>query len=217
MIKRYMVWDMDGTLIDSMDMWNNLTDEYLESQGIAASEYVDLGERLETLSLSEGAVLLAERFPHLGQPSEIAGQINDLLAHHYREHLPLKPGVEEALNILSVQKVHMCVASATPQSLIQSCLARLGVLHYFDFILSCESLNTSKREPRIYWEAAHRWEVNPGEVAVCEDAYHALETAQAAGFYTVAVFDKASSHQWQACVNLADECITDMRSAFAMT
>lgn len=207
MLKRYVVWDMDGTLIDSMEMWTNLVGEYLESQDISPVDHAQLVKQLDMLTVSEGTALLSQHFPRLGSPRAIEQQIDALLERHYREDLVLKPGVEQALRCLSRKDVHMCVASATAEPLIQACLARLGVLHHFDFLLSCETLQTSKREPRIYLEAAKRWAAKPSDIAVCEDAYHALETAHKAGFYTVAVFDQSNANQWADCLKIADESI----------
>ena len=99
----------------------------------------------------------------------------------------------------------MAVATATAEPLIEACLKRLGVIDCFEFILSCESLGTSKREPMIYLESARRFDAAPSEVAVYEDAFYAAETAKKAGFYLVAVYDDEEDENWEKICSLADE------------
>ena len=100
----------------------------------------------------------------------------------------------------------MCVASATARPLMEACLDRLGVLDYFDFLLSCEEVGWGKDRPDVYHEAARRLGASPGEIAVFEDALGAAKTAKAAGFYVVAVRD-GGTQPWEELKNLADEAM----------
>lgn len=100
----------------------------------------------------------------------------------------------------------MCVASVTAEYLIKACLERLGVLDCFDFILSCENMDTGKNSPQIYMEAAERFRAAPAEIAVYEDALYAIETAKKANFFVVAVPDDSmTEEQWIQISRTADE------------
>ncbi|WRS28498.1 HAD family phosphatase [Oscillospiraceae bacterium MB08-C2-2] len=207
MHKPFAIFDMDGTLIDSMQLWRSLGQEYLESKGITEG-LESIREEMRPLTMSESAALFVARFGLLVSPQAAADEMNHIMDAHYRKDIPLKPGVREHLERLRQAGVRMCVASATAQHLMEVCLQRLGVLSYFEFVLSCESMGTSKREPDIYLEAASRLGTLPSEMAVYEDALYAIETAKKANFYVVAVYDTEEDDHWDQICRLADETIT---------
>lgn len=204
MNKKYAIFDMDGTLIDSMGIWQNLGREYLHLKGITEN-VEDIIEEIAPMTVSESAVLFVERFALHGGAERVAKEMNDIMENHYKNDIPLKKGVKGHLELLKESGVRMCVASATPEPLMKACLGRLGILSYFECILSCETMNTSKREPEIYLEAARRFQTQPDETAVYEDAKYAIETAKKAGFHVVAVYDEEAKKHWTQICKIADE------------
>ena len=181
MDKKYAIFDMDGTLIDSMVFWKNLATEYLTSKGILQIP-ADILEQIKPMTMSESAALFRREF---GLTGDVEAQMNEMMEDHYRNDIPLKPGAWEYLENLHRQGVRMCVASATAEHLMESCLTRLGVRQYFEFLLSCETVGAGKRSPLVYQESARRLGTVPGEIAVYEDALYAVQTAKAAGFHVV--------------------------------
>ena len=103
----------------------------------------------------------------------------------------------------------MCVASATAEPLMEACLSRLGVAHYFQFLLSCETVGAGKSRPDVYFTAAERLGARPEEIAVYEDALYAARTAKEAGFYVVGIYDDSASEHWDELKELADEWIKE--------
>lgn len=204
MDKAYAIFDMDGTLIDSMVIWSNLGREYLTSRGVTENLDTILDE-VRTLTMTESAEMFITRFHLPGTPETVAGEMYAIMEGHYRRDIPLKKGVLAHLQELKSRGVRMCVATATEETLVRACLSRLRVLEYFSFVLSCETLHTTKRLPDIYLEAAKRMGAAPGEVAVYEDAIHAAQTAKRAGFYLVGVYDREEDHQWAELSALSDE------------
>ena len=101
----------------------------------------------------------------------------------------------------------MCVASATAERLMESCLSRLGIRNYFEFLLSCETVGAGKRSPLVYHESAKRLQAAPTEIAVYEDALYAVQTAKDAGYYVVGVYDDSAAKNWQIIERQADETI----------
>ena len=202
MDKRFAIFDMDGTLIDSMIFWKNLASEYLSSKGVKSIP-VDIPERIKSMTMSESAALFRQEFGLHGAEAEM----NAMMEAHYRNDIPLKPGVREYLERLCGKGVRMCVASATAEHLMEACLSRLGVRNCFEFLLSCEAVGAGKRSPLVYHKSAKRLNAVPAEIAVYEDALYAVQTAKDAGFYVVGVYDSSAAKDWQTIEKIADEII----------
>ena len=209
MDKKYAIFDMDGTLIHSMVFWKNLATEYLTSKGILQIP-ADILEQIKPMTMSESTALFRREF---GLTGDVEAQMNEMMEDHYRNDIPLKPGVWEYLENLHRQGVRMCVASATAEHLMENCLTRLGVREHFEFLLSCETVGAGKRSPLVYHEAARRLEAAPREIAVYEDALYAVQTAKAAGFHVVGVYDDSAADSWQAIEQESDEVILNWEEA----
>ena len=177
MDKAYAIFDMDGTLVDSLPMWRNLATDYLGQKGLTPTR--ELLEAIRPMTLSQSAELFRQTFGLSGDPeAEMTAMIHDA----YHSTIPLLPGVRAYLEELRCRGVRMCVASATAKPLMEACLTRLGVRDCFAFLLSCEEVGRGKDSPAVYLEAARRLGAKPEEIAVFEDDPMALETARRAGF-----------------------------------
>ena len=207
MDKRFAIFDMDGTLVDSMGYWHRLAEDYLVQKGIEDFP-ADFPQRLMSMTMTQGAELMIETFGLSETADKLIDAQHAIMADHYRRDIPLKPGVRAYLQRLQEQGVQMCVASATAEPLMEACLTRLDVRDYFRFILSCESIGVSKERPDIYHLAAQQFGAKPGEIAVFEDALHAVKTAKGAGYYVVAVYDENGKDRWKEMKGLADEHMT---------
>ena len=201
MDKKFAIFDMDGTLVDSMVFWKNLASEFLHRKGVQEIPG-DILERIKPMTMSDSAALFQSEFSLNG---DIEAELNTIMDDHYRHDIPLKPGVAEYLHWLQAQGVKLCVASATAEHLMAACLGRLGVLPCFEFLLSCESVGAGKDSPAVYLEAARQLGAQPAEIAVFEDALYAIQTAKNAGFHVVGVYDESAD--WEAVKSIADEII----------
>lgn len=206
MNKQYAIFDMDGTLIDSMPYWKYLGRDYLRSKGIHDNTDAVLAQ-IKTMTMTESAALFIKEFHLPGTPDSVACEMNDMLSEYYLHEIPLKEGVHSYLEALSKRGVRMCVASATNEALMKACLMRLDVLKYFDFLISCESIGSGKSEPDVYHAAAGRMGQNPSDIAVYEDALYAARTAKGAGYYVVGVYDSSEKENWKKMSELADEVL----------
>lgn len=212
MDKAFAIFDMDGTLVDSMGYWRRLGREYLEGKGVAGDIRPVL-RQTKSMTMTESAALFLRVFHLSGTAEQIAADMNAMMEAHYRRDIPLKSRVEAYLSRLRGAGIRMCVASATVKPLMEACLARLGVRQYFEFLLSCEEVGAGKDRPDVFLEAAGRFCAAPSEIAVYEDALHAARTAKAAGFFTVAVYDESGKSEWEELTALADEVISDWSGA----
>lgn len=209
MDKRYVIFDMDGTLVDSMRYWKGLAKEYLEKCGVPDVP-ADIRERIKPMTMEESAQLFIDTFEQVkGTCEEVVSEMNAMMDDHYRLHISLKKGVKQYVEKLAEDGVRMCVASATEIGLMDSCLERLGIRKYFDFLLSCETDGIGKDRPDIYLAAAERFDAAPGDIAVFEDAAYAARTAKDAGFHLVGVYDESTSERWEKVRAIADETVID--------
>lgn len=216
MNKKFAVFDMDGTLVDSMGYWQRMERECLLRRGAKAGPRLEaLIARLKPMTLLDAARIFIAELGFSGTPDRIVAEMNESMRRHYERDVPLKPGVKEYLCGLVRRGAALCTASATDTPLVELCLRRLGVDREFRFLLSCGEVGASKDRPDVYLEAARRLGSVPAETAVFEDSLSALTTAKNAGFYTVAVYDAASAGDWPALQALADECVADWTKAAA--
>lgn len=212
MNKKFAIFDMDGTLINSMDYWCNLGREYLYKYGITEN-IEDILEEVGTKTMSQGSKLFADNFDGLPGVPEIISELRTMIADHYKKDVVTKPGVIEYLEALHNQGVRMCLASATDVNLVVLVMKRLGIDKYFEFMLSCEEIGKGKDEPDIYLEAARRLGCKPEEAAVYEDVFYSANTAKKAGFYTIAVADVNATKEWNSLTAIADEIIIDWKKS----
>lgn len=199
---------MDGTLVDSMSYWKNLAGEFLESKGVVHVRG-EVIEKIKVMTITESAALFIEEFNLTGTPETVAAEMNAMMDEHYRRDIPLKSGVKEYLDSLHEKGVEMCVASATAEHLMEACLNRVGVMKYFKFLLSCETVGAGKHKADVYFEAVKRLQAKPCDTAVYEDAIYAAITAKKAGFYVIGVYDDSAKLRWKDIEDLADEAIME--------
>lgn len=216
MNKKFAIFDMDGTLVDSMGYWQRMEREYLAGRGAPSGPELEaLIARLKPMTLYDAARAFIAELGFSGTPEHVVAEMNGVMRRHYERDVSLKPGAAEYLRRLNRRGAALCTASATSVPLVKLCLRRLGVDREFRFMLSCEEVGASKNRPDVYFEAARRLGSAPAETAVFEDSLSALTTAKNAGFYAVAVYDAASASDWPALRALADECVVDWSKAAA--
>ncbi len=207
MEKKFAIFDMDGTLVDSMGFWNRLADEFLARRG-----FPPLSPELQEESIAltmEGTANLFIREYHLPETAEqICSEINGLMEGHYRSDVPLKPGAAAFLARMKAAGFKMCIASSTAPALLDICLRRLGVRDYFEFLLSCEEVGEGKNQPTVYLEAARRLGGNPENTVIFEDILVAAQTAKGAGFSLCVIYDVNSDAEQEQLKALADRYIT---------
>lgn len=185
-----VLFDIDGTLIDSMPVWDDLGARYLISIGVTPE--ADLGKILYPMTIEEGVGYLKSHYHLPQEPSEIRAGLMNLFARFYREEVPLKEGVAGTLKKLSALRIPMVLTTIGEPELEEAALCRLGVRQFFLHMYVCSDYQTSKKESRIYEIAASDLKLEPGNCLVVEDVLQAIRAANRAGFLTVAVEDAAS-------------------------
>lgn len=204
---RGAIFDADGTLLDSMTIWQELGQRYLATRGIAAEAGLD--DMLSPMSLRESSTYLKQRYHLPDCVEKISADTLAMIQAYYLSEVTLKPGAAAYLAHLRQRRVPMIIATSNDRALVQQTLQRLGAAHCFCGILTCGDLGSSKREPTIYLEAARQLGTRPEETIVFEDALHGILAAGSAGFYTAAVDDVSNLRDRAALRRAADLSITD--------
>ncbi len=206
------IFDMDGTLLDSMFIWDDLGPGMLRDIGITPEE--DLSEKLKVLTLRQGAAYCKERYALPQSVEEIVSLIEGRVEKFYKEEVQAKPGVAKFLSLLKMEGVWMYVATATDRHLAQAALRHAGIDGYFRGIITCQEVGHGKDSPEIYERAMTRLQSNKRDTVVFEDALHAIETAKAAGFRVCAVYDSYAEAEQDKIRALSDYYILSFEDMF---
>lgn len=198
---RGAIFDFDGTLFDSMGIWETAGTDYLASLGITAQ--ADLAKTLHPLSMLQSTVYLQEHYSLPLSLAEIEDGINRIVEDYYLLRTQPKDGVLPFLSALKARGVPMCIATASDRYLVEGALKRCGLLPFFEEIFTCSQLGRSKDEPFIFEHARQYLGTSKAETAVFEDAPHAAKTAKDAGFPVIGIFDAFEPNQ-QALKTIAD-------------
>ena len=187
------IFDFDGTLFDSMFIWNTAGETYLRSIGIEPKE--DLRKVLKTMSLLQSATYIREKYAVELTLEEIMDGINCTVEIFYFYTVQPKEGVITLLEQMKVKGIKMCIATATDRYQVNAALKRCGMEHFFSEIFTCTDVGHGKDEPFIFRKAMDYLGTTRENTVVFEDAYHAAKTAKADGFVTVAVYDSHEEKQ----------------------
>ncbi len=197
---KYAIFDLDGTLLDSSQMWRTLGARYLEFMKKTPRE--GLAEEMSEMTMLEGARYLRRNYDIPFSAEEIMRHITRMIERYYTDEVRLKDGVPKLLAALRSHCVHMCIATASDERLGMKALTRLGVGDFFAGAVSCSNYG-AKTSPDVFLAAADLIYALPEETMVFEDSLHAVKTAKSAGFATAAVKDIAESDQ-EGLKNAAD-------------
>ena len=197
-----VIFDIDGVLLDSMGIWDDLGARYLRSLDKIPEE--GLNKILFSMSMEQGAEYLNEHYGLNKSVKETVEGIGRMLEDYYFYEVLLKPGAKEVLEFLKSKNIKMAAATSSPRTHIEKALSRNGLLGYIDKIYTTSEVGVSKHSPDIYNLAADFLKTKREETLVFEDSLYALKTAKEAGFVTVGVFDEKGESNQAELENQAD-------------
>ena len=200
-----VIFDIDGTLLDSMPVWNHLGERYLQKMGFKEEETEGLSQRISTMPFTEGIRYIKKEYSLDIAEEKIREQLQEMIAGAYCDEIALKAGAKEYLQFLKERGIPCILATAGDASLATVALKRLKVWEEFQGLLLCEEFNTSKREAKIYFLAMERLSLSkPEDVLVFEDVLHAIKSAKQAGFQVCGILDEANREDWEKIQEVAD-------------
>lgn len=195
------IFDLDGTLTDSMHLWDEAPKALVRRYGGQPPE--DLAAALKEMGRREASEYLIATFHMDCTPEKAMDDINELVTAAYRDQVPLKPGADRLLRQLAAMGIPCAVATASEVFQAQAALERLGVWDCFRFAVSCIQYGP-KTGPDVYLEAARRLGGTPERTIVFEDALHAAQTAKRAGFLVAGVYDPSAESDRAALERVCD-------------
>jgi HAD superfamily hydrolase (TIGR01509 family) len=173
------IFDLDGTLLDSLPLWDLLPYQFLEAHNVKINH--EIHKELVSFNLTEAIAYLAKKYSLQGALPDMVMECKNMIRDAYYNTLPLVPYAYEYLSFLQSRKIPMCIATATDYQLSMACLKRNQIESFFSFILTEEDFGKSKSYPAIYIEATKRMQVRPQDCVAFEDAIYAMDSASKAG------------------------------------
>lgn len=182
-----IIFDLDGTLLDSTGMWKEIDKKFFAKRNMEVPP--QYAEEIVHIGLKDSAILTKEKYGIKESVEEILKEWNDASMNMYLYEIPLKPFVVELLEKCKKENIKMAVATANSKELYEPCLKRLNIYHYFDFLGDVNMVNEGKSSVKLYNYVASKLNESPENIAVFEDISIGLKTAYENGYISVAVFD----------------------------
>ena len=184
------IFDIDGTILDSMQFWAKAPEPFLNNIGIELAP--EVGKLTLFMGLPEIADFLKKEYRLDMSVDAIIEGITETIKDYYKYQVQLKEGAERFLTDMKQAGMKITAATFSERYNVENALKRLNALKYFDIILTCTEVGAGKEKPDVYLAAARYMGTLPMHTWVFEDALYALKTAKNAGFKTVGVYDVSS-------------------------
>jgi len=202
--EKHYLFDFDGTLVDSMEVWAGTHIENLKKSNIEVpSDFVETITPLGNYNASKFAISLGLDI----SLEEYLEELSQSLIKAYATRVPLKDNVADTLKRLKKQNIHLHVLTASPHTYVDDCLKKWQVYDLFEKVWSIDDFGLTKGETLIYEKAAQRLNADIKNCTMVDDNYTAIATAKAAGMNTIAIFDKSSASSETALREIADKYI----------
>ncbi|NLK96446.1 MAG: HAD family phosphatase [Clostridiales bacterium] len=199
------IFDLDGTLVNSMWVWEKIDKNYFDYLGIPIPS--NLKDEINHLSFEQTASYFKNRFNIQASIEEIINKWNDMALYEYSNNVLLKDGAFDFIKKLKNNNIKIGLATSNSNILLEAALKNNNIYHYFDSITTSSEVKKSKDNPDIYLLAAKKLGVSPNNCIVFEDIIQGVKGAKLAGMKVVAVYDNYSKHQENDLIKIADKYI----------
>lgn len=180
----YSIFDVDGTILDSMEVWNTLASRYIQSLDRIPEENLD--KIVSKMSLEQSAKYLKNHYKINKSERTIISEVLNLISDFYKYEVKLMPGFKDFISNYDSMNV---IGTSCDEELVKIALNRLGVLNYFEDIITCSKVNKSKDDQEFYLACAGILEQKSENIFVFEDADYCIDVARKARFKVVKIKD----------------------------
>ena len=203
------IFDLDGTLLDSMGVWDDIDTAFLQKRGITVPP--DYADAIAPMTFAETAAYTIERFGLSERPESLMREWRDMAIDIYSNSVELKPYAKELLLTLRERGVPLAVATSATEAVFRPALRRHGIHDLFDVICTSEEAGYGKTRPDVFLLTAKKLGVSPHDCIVFEDILAAIKSAKSVGMTVYGVYDEGSKHDWEEIKRTADGVIYDFR------
>ncbi|MEG0453317.1 MAG: HAD family phosphatase [Coprobacillus sp.] len=183
-----IIFDFDGTLFDSMEIWNHIAYDYLCMKGI---DDPHVNENVANMSMHSALSYIKNYYHITDDISVMKQEAQNLLYNYYAHEIKPKKGAIDFLEYLSSNHIQTVILSASSRQLIEVALSHYQMEKYFDEILCCDELKLDKNNAQIFLLAIEKMKLSKQDVLIVEDAYHAIETAKSMGLNVLGIYDES--------------------------
>ncbi len=211
-----VIFDMDGSLVDSMWIWRHIDIEYMERYGYYISDETvkKMQAEIEGMSFVETAQWISARYDIPRTAEEMMEDWNQMAWDKYEKEVFLKPGCEEFLKECRNRGIKLAIASSNSRELVENVLKARGITNFFEAVKTGSDGLRGKPAPDVYLAAAKELEIVPADCLVFEDIPAGIMAGKSAGMRVCAVEDEYSAHQIEEKKRLADYYIEDYYGLF---
>lgn len=197
-----VIFDLDGTLVDSMWLWKAIDIEYLARHNTLLPD--NLQDDIEGKSFTETAHYFKERFKITDSIEKIKSDWNKMAMEYYTNKVPLKEGIIEFLDYLKSRNIPMGIGTSNSRELVDIIIDKYELRGYFNSIRTSCEVDKGKPHPHIFLKVAEDLQVEPKDCIVFEDIPNGIMAGKSAGMKVCAIYDKYSENITNEKINLAD-------------
>lgn len=205
------IFDMDGTILDSMGMWGQIDIDFMASRHLAMPDH--LQQDIEGLSMSQTAEWFIHRFHLTDAPEDLMREWNNMARDEYRYKIALKPHADIFLDHLKACGIHLAIATSNSRELVEASYEKHHLAQWFQVCITADEISLGKPAPDVYLEAAHKLKIASEECLVFEDIIPGIQAGHNAGMKVVAVEDRYSHEIADEKKRQADWFIEDYEEA----
>lgn len=203
------IFDLDGTVLDSTDIWTEIDLEFFAERGMELPE--GYGKTIAPMGFERAAEYTVNTYGLEETPQEVVAVWNKMSHDKFKNDVKLKPGAKEYLEHLKSRGVVLCIATASQEDMFMPALESNSVSHLFDYVTTLKEVKMGKGFPDIYLKAAEKAGFAAEECIVFEDLLAGVKGAKDGGFYTVAMYDKNSQKDIEKIKITADKLIYNFK------
>ena len=204
--KKGAIFDLDGTLLDSMGVWRRIDEDFLGKRGICVPD--DYLKAITAKNFQDAADYTIERFGLKESADAIMTEWFDMAIDAYTNDVVLKPFVKEYMQMLRENDIKIAAATSSDARLFEPCLKHHGIYEWFDAFSVTAEVKRGKGHPDVYENAAEKLGLKAAGCVVYEDILKGVEGAKLGGFYVIGVEDVHSSYEKEEIQKEADRYIT---------
>lgn len=203
---KHAIFDLDGTLLNSMPDWYRVSLDYLKNKNIFPPP--EMVKRIARMTVKEFSAFICREYGIEMSPTALFDECSRIMRKKYETTIEPKPYAIDFLSLLKQHGIKICIATATDREICLPAIKRLGIDEYIEFLITCTEAGANKTTPQIYLKAMEKLGGTLENTVVFEDALHCIKTVKSAGFYTIGISDETTKSDSEEIRSICDRYIS---------